>query len=94
MLGRDGMSVAWYMSGKTHSKDWKGLISVPSVELWSVAQQLQYTENINLGLPKEARDKKGIATFPLIHFIEPYHYIFPQLHFEIGAVNNRSSMDS
>jgi hypothetical protein len=25
---------------------------------------------------------------PLIKFIEPHHYIFPQLHFEIGTVNN------
>lgn len=69
MLVRDGMSTAWCMSCKGHSKDWKGLIPVPAVELWSVAQQLQYVKNIDLGLLKEARGKKGIATFPTIFFL-------------------------
>jgi len=32
--------------------------------------------------------KKGIVSKPIIDFIEPRDYIFPQLHFEIGAVNN------
>ncbi len=37
---------------------------------------------------KEPREKKGILSLHLIDFIEPHHCIFPQLHFEIGAVNN------
>jgi hypothetical protein len=49
MLGRDGMSMSWCMYCKTHPKDWKGVPSVPAIELWSVAQQFQYDENINRG---------------------------------------------
>jgi len=37
---------------------------------------------------KEAKRKKCIVSEPLIDFIQPENYIFPQLHFEIGAVNN------
>jgi hypothetical protein len=37
---------------------------------------------------KGAKRKKGIVSEPLIDFIQPENYIFPQLHFEIGAVNN------
>lgn len=33
-------------------------------------------------------DKKGIASLPLTDFIEPIHFTFPQLNFEIGTVNN------
>jgi len=37
---------------------------------------------------KGAKRKKGIVSEPLIDFIQTENYIFPQLHFEIGAVNN------
>jgi hypothetical protein len=40
------------------------------------------------GQRKEPKDKKGIVSKPIIDFIEPKDYIFSQLHFEIGAVNN------
>ena len=35
-----------------------------------------------------SQGKKGIVSDPIIPFIEPENYIFPLLHFEIGAVNN------
>jgi hypothetical protein len=37
---------------------------------------------------KDARDKKGIVKDPVWDFIEPDHFMFPQLHIEIGLVNN------
>jgi len=37
---------------------------------------------------KEPRQKKGIVGKPIWDFIEPKPYIFPVLHFVIGAVNN------
>ncbi len=40
------------------------------------------------GQLREAKQKKGIISDPLIEFIEPSNYIFLQLHFEIGAANN------
>ncbi len=56
--------------------------------LWSVAQQVQFVESINAGLVKEAKDKNGILSLPLVDFIEPQHCIFPQLHIEIGTGYN------
>jgi hypothetical protein len=88
MLGREGMSSSWCMYCQVHPKDWKGLHSVPEDELWDIATQLQVLGEIQNGLRKEPRDKKGIVSEPIINFIEPKDYIFPQLHFEIGTVNN------
>lgn len=88
ILGRDGMSSSWCMFCKVHPKDWSGLVEVPEEELWTIAQQKQYVESINAGLLKEAKEKKGIVSLPLIDFVELQQYIFPQLHFEIGTVNN------
>jgi len=88
MLGREGMSTSWCMYCQVHPKDWKGLHSVPADELWDIAKQQQFLVEIQNGRKKEAKDKKGIVSEPIINFIEPKDYIFPQLHFEIGAVNN------
>ena len=82
------MSSNWCMWCKYHPNDWKGLLTVPAMELWSIGQQEQFVERINSGELKEPRDKKGIVNLPLIDFIQPQHYLFPQLHFEIGTVNN------
>jgi hypothetical protein len=88
MLGREGMSTSWCMWCKSHPSEWKGLFSLPNHELWTIEQQSQVVQRINSGQLKEPRDKKGIVSLPLMDFIEPNHYIFPQLHFEIGTVNN------
>jgi len=88
MLGRDGMSTSWCMWCQAHPNEWRGLFSVPLQQLWSISQQVEYVQRIEAGVLKEPREKKGIVSLPLIDFIEPHHYIFPQLHFEIGAVNN------
>jgi hypothetical protein len=61
---------------------------VPLQQLWSISQQVEYVQRIEAGVLKEWREKTGIVSLPLIDFIEPHHYIFPQLRFEIGAVNN------
>jgi hypothetical protein len=61
---------------------------MPVDELWSVTQHVQFVERINARQLKEAKDKKGIVSLPLIEFIEPHQNIFPQLHFEIGTVND------
>ena len=88
MLGREGMSTSWCMYCQTHPNDWKGLQSVPDDLLWDIAKQRQYLQDINSGQRKEPKDKKGIVSEPIVDFVEPKDYIFPQLHFEIGAVNN------
>ncbi len=57
-------------------------------ELWTIASQKKYANQIIVGQLKQPKHKKGIVTAPLIDFIEPSHYIFSQLHFEIGTANN------
>jgi hypothetical protein len=84
MLGHDGMSTSWCMWCQAHPNEWKGLFSVPVHQLWSIPKQVEYLHRIEAGVLKEPKEKKGIVSLP---FIEPKHYIFPQLHFEIGAVN-------
>jgi len=88
MLGREGMSTSWCMYCQEHPNDWKGLQSVPEALLWEIEKQQQFLQEIEAGQRKEPKDKKGIVSKPIIDFIEPRDYIFPQLHFEIGAVNN------
>jgi len=88
MLGREGMSTAWCIWCQAHPSKWGGLLSVPINEMWSIAKQQEFVDEIKSGIQREPRDKKGIFSLPLIDFIEPQNYIFPQFHFEIDTVNN------
>ena len=47
-------------------------------------RHLQYIRDNNV---KQAKEMKGIMSVHIWDFIKPKHYIFPQLHFEIGVVN-------
>jgi hypothetical protein len=88
MLGWEGMSTSWCMYCQEHPNGWKGLQSVPEALSREIEKQQQFLQEIEAGQQKEPKDKKGIVSKPIIDFIEPRDYIFPQLHFEIGAVNN------
>jgi hypothetical protein len=46
--------------------------------------QQEYIRNNNV---KQAKEFKGAVSEHIWDFIEPKHYIFPQLHFEMGAVS-------
>jgi hypothetical protein len=61
---------------------------VPVHQVWSISQQVEHMQRIEAGVLKEPTEKKGIISLPLIDFIEFKHYIFLQLYFDIGAVNN------
>ncbi len=87
-LRHEGMSNSWCMYCQTHPNDWKGLQSVPGDVLWDISKQRQFLQDINSGQWKEPKDKKGIVSEPIIEFLGPKDYIFPQLHFKIEAVNN------
>jgi hypothetical protein len=76
MLGREGLSTSWCMWCEAHPNQWSGLFNVPMNRLWSISKQQQFVQKINSGQLKEARDKKGIVSLPLIDFIEPQHCIF------------------
>ena len=79
---------------KSHPSEWrslcheKGAPLSDETSLWTIAEHFSYLNQIANKRLKEAKDKKGIVSEPLIPFIEPSNYIFPVLHFEIGTVNN------
>ncbi len=94
VLGRDGMSSSWCMWCDLHPSEWRSLYqqrngqNVGMHELWTMEKQKSYIQKINSKELKGPKQKKGIVSDPIIPFIEPEDYIFPLLHFEIGAVNN------
>jgi hypothetical protein len=85
-LGHEGMSTPWCMYCQIYPYDWKGLFSVPYDELWGISKKSHFFQEISAGQLKEPKDKKGIVSEPIVDFIEPKDSIFPQLHFEIGAL--------
>jgi hypothetical protein len=52
------------------------------------AKLKDYKHHIDLGELKEAKDITGVVDNPIWDFIEPSNFMFPQLHVEIGLVNN------
>jgi hypothetical protein len=86
LLGCEGMSSSWCMWCQTHPSEWKH--NRPPVNLWTINLQKERYEKRVRGELKEPKDIKGIVSLPVYDFAEPSNYIFPLLHFEIGAVNN------
>jgi hypothetical protein len=58
MLGCEGMSTSWCMWCQIHPSQWKGLVSVPVNELWTVTKQQQFVQQINSGILREAGIKE------------------------------------
>jgi hypothetical protein len=94
MLGRDGMSSCWCVWCKCHPSYWRAFDaekeSLPDEEkeLWTIEKMAEHKRAIDQGVLKSAKEIKGIVDNVIWDFIEPKNYIFPVLHFEIGAVNN------
>jgi hypothetical protein len=57
-------------------------------EPWTIETMAAHHEMIEQENVKEPRQRKGIVGKVIWDFIELKDYIFPVLHFEIGAVNN------
>jgi hypothetical protein len=81
------MSGSWCMWCMSHPNDWK-LHPVPEVEYWTVQKIKERKEQIDAGLLREPSSIHGVVNNPIWDFIEPSHMVFPQLHVEIGLVNN------
>ena len=94
MLGRDGMSSCWCVWCASHPSYWKSYCTEPDSippeekEPWTIETMAAHHEMIEQENVREARQRKGIVGKVIWDFIEPKDYIFPVLHFEIGAVNN------
>ena len=92
LLGRENMSGSWCCWCTTHPSKWKPLCSMhqhnKEDDCWTIAKLKDYKRRIDLGELKEAKDIKGVVDNPIWDFIEPSNFMFPQLHVEIGLINN------
>ena len=76
-----------------HPSEWKSFGDSPSTvpeeqkQRWTVELHNKHLEHIKNNNIKQPREIKGIVSEHIWDFIGPKHYIFPQLHFEIGVVN-------
>jgi len=71
----------------SHPNDWK-LHPLPQTEHWTMQKIKERKEQVDNGLLKEPSAIRGVVNDPIWDFIEPSHMVFPQLHIEIGLVNN------
>ena len=87
------MSSYWCMWCMLHPSEWRTFCdncdSIPDEEkqLWTLDLHYKHLAHIRNNNIKQPKEIKGIVSEHVWDFIEPKHYIFPQLHFEIGVVN-------
>jgi hypothetical protein len=81
------MSSSWCMWCTAHPSTWKQH-PVTAAEEWSIAKIKSVKERIERRELKEPREMLGVVNDPIWDFVEPQNYIFPELHAEIGLVNN------
>jgi len=87
LLGRENMSSSWCMWCTSHPSEWKHHPLPPS-DLWTIKKIKNHKERIDRKEIKEAREILGIVNYPVWDFIQPENFMFPELHAEIGLVNN------
>ena len=71
-----------------HPNTWQDMNNNSDAIPWMIERIKEHKSRIVRENLKDAKDICGIVDFPLWDFIQPSHYIFPQLHIEIGLVNN------
>ena len=81
------MSGSWCMWCMLHPNDWK-LHPLPEANPWTIQKIKEKKEQIDAGVLSEPSSICGVINDPIWDFIEPSHMVFPQLHKEIGLVNN------
>jgi hypothetical protein len=60
-----------------------------SSPLWRINSLKSHKDKIIIrGKLKKPRDICGVVSYPIWDFLEPSHYILPELHIEIGLHNN------
>jgi len=81
------MSGSWCMWCMSHPNDWK-IHPAAQHDLWTMEKIKERKEQIDAGLLKEPSAIRGVVNNPIWDFIQPSNMVFPQLHIEIGLVNN------
>jgi len=71
----------------SHPNDWK-IHPAAQHDLWTMEKIKERKEQIDAGLLKEPSAIRGVVNNPIWDFIQPSNMVFPQLHIEIGLVNN------
>jgi hypothetical protein len=61
---------------------------VPDAENWTIEKIKSINGRIDRKELKEPRELLGVVSNPVWDFVQPQNYIFPELHAEIGLVNN------
>jgi hypothetical protein len=84
LLGTENMSSSWCMWCTLHPSEWKHHPLPPS----DLQKDKNHKECIDRKEVKEAREILGIVNYPVWDFIQPENFMFPELHAEIGLVNN------
>ncbi len=49
---------------------------------------MRHKDEVIRGKYKDPKDICGVVSYPVWDFVEPSHYIVPELHIEIGLLNN------
>jgi hypothetical protein len=88
ILGRENTSSFWCMWCNAHPNTWKDMNYNSDLIPWTIERIKEHKSRIVREDLKDAKDICGIVDFPLWDFIQPSHKIFPQLHIEIGLINN------
>ena len=81
------MSSSWCMWCQSHPSDWRHH-PLPPTEHWTIEKITRHKERIEREHLKEPRQVLGVVSHPIWDFVEVENYIFPELHAEIGIVNN------
>jgi hypothetical protein len=81
------MSSSWCMWCTSHPRTWKHH-PVPDVANWTIDKIKLIKGCIDRKELKEPQEMLGVVSNPVWAFVQPQNYIFPELHAEIGLVNN------
>jgi hypothetical protein len=79
-----GSSCMWCTS---HPRDWK-MHPLPQCDIRTVKRIKDRKQKIEVGILKEPSDIQGIVNNAIWDFVEPAQMVFPEIHIEIGLVNN------
>ncbi len=71
---------------RSHPREWSSLDKC--FPAWTNEELKTHKYRIVAERLKEPKDNFEVVSYPVWDFIEPLHYIFPELHVEIGLVNN------
>ena len=86
MLGRENMSGSWCMWCRSHPSQWSNYGQ--SFPLWCINSLKSHKDKIISERLKEPKDICGVVSYPIWDFVEPSHYILPELYIEIGLLDN------